>query len=297
MDEKIKWTNLTQQEIVEGLKVHGITVSVTVVEKLFKKHGYVKRQAQKNQTTGITKNRNEQFKNLAKITEEYELQGNIIISMDTKKKEFIGNLYPSGTLYATETVTTFDHDFFSLADGKIVPYGIYDVQNNRGYLTLGTSKNTSEFACEAIKLWWINYGMSLYPQAHSILIKCDDEGGSNNSNYYIFKSDLQKLVNELNMEINIAHYPPYTSKYNPIEHRLFFQVARACQGVIFPSIELVKELMEKPHTKTGLSVVVNVLDKVYKTGRKVVEGFKETLKIIFDEYLPKWNYRGVPKIE
>ena len=128
------------------------------------------------------------------------------------------------------------------------------------------------------------------------MIKCDG-GGSNNSNHYIFKSDLQKLVNELNIEIRIAHYPPYTSKYNPIEHRLFPHVTRACQGVIFTSIELVKELMEKTHTKTGLSVVVNVLDKVYKTGRKVAEGFKETMKIIFDEYLPKWNYRAVPTIE
>ena len=91
--------------------------------------------------------------------------------------------------------------------------------------------------------------------------------------------------------------PCYTSKYNPIEHRLFPHVTRACQGVIFTSIELVKELMEKTHTKTGLSVVVNVLDKIYKTGRKVAEGFKETMKIIFDEYLPKWNYRAVPTIE
>ena len=296
MNEQIKWTNLTQQEIVEGLKNYGIIVSVTVVQKLLKKHGYVKRQAQKKQTTKITKNRNEQFENLARITEEYELQGNPIISMDTKKKEFIGNLYRSGTLYTTETVTTFDHDFFSLADGKVVPHGIYDVQHNRGYLSLGTSKDTSEFACESIKSWWINYGISLYPQAGSILIKCDG-GGSNNSNHYIFKSDLQKLVNELNIEIRIAHYPPYTSKYNPIEHRLFPHVTRACQGVIFTSIELVKELMEKTHTKTGLSVVVNVFDKIYQTGRKVADGFKNTMKIIFDEYLPKWNYRAVPTIE
>ena len=128
------------------------------------------------------------------------------------------------------------------------------------------------------------------------MIKCDG-GGSNNSNHYIFKLGLQKLVDELNIEIRIAHYPPYTSKYNPIEHRLFPHVTRACQGVIFTSIELVKELMEKTHTKTGLSVVVNVLDKIYKTGRKVAEGFKETMKIIFDEYLPKWNYRAVPTME
>lgn len=296
MNEEIKWTNLTQQEIVEGLKSHGIIVSVTVVGKLLKKHKYVRRQAQKKQTTGISKNRNEQFENIARITEEYELQGNPIISMDTKKKEFIGNLYRSGTLYTTETVTTLDHDFFSLADGKVVPHGIYDRQQNRGYLNLGTSKDTSEFACESIRIWWKKYGMYLYPQANSILIKCDG-GGSNNANHYIFKSDLQELVNELNIEIRIAHYPPYTSKYNPIEHRLFPHVTRACQGVIFTSLELVKQLMEKTHTKTGLSVVVNVLDKIYQTGRKVADGFKQTMKIIFDEYLPKLNYRAVPTIE
>lgn len=295
MSEKIKWTNLTQQQIVEGLKAQGTIVSTTVVKKLLKKHGYVKRQAQKKQTTGVTKNRNEQFENLARITAEYELQGNPIVSMDTKKKEFIGNLYRAGSLYTTSAITTFDHDFWSLADGKVVPHGIYDLQHNRGYLNLGISKDTSEFACESIKLWWVNYGRFIYPQADSILIKCDG-GGSNNSNHHIFKSDLQKLVDELGIEIRIAHYPPYTSKYNPIEHRLFPHVTRACQGVIFTSLELVKELMAKTHTKTGLSVVVNVIDKIYETGRKVAKGFKETMKIIFDEYLPKWNYRAVPTI-
>ncbi|WP_293282296.1 ISAzo13 family transposase, partial [Microcoleus sp. PH2017_36_ELK_O_B] len=187
MSEKIKWTT-------------------TVVKKLLKKHGYVKRKAQKQQTTGVTKNRNEQFENLARITAQYELRGNPIVSMDTKKKEFIGNLYRAGSLYTTEVITTFDHDFFSLAEGKVVPHGIYDPQQNRGYLNLGISKDTSEFACESIKLWWINYGKFIYPQADSILIKCDG-GGSNNSNHHIFKSDLQKLVDELGIEIRIAHYP------------------------------------------------------------------------------------------
>jgi len=295
MSEKIKWTNLTQQQIVERLKAQETIVSTTVVKKLLKKHGYVKRQAQKKQTTGVTKNRNEQFENLARITAEYELQGNPIVSMDTKKKEFIGNLYRAGSLYTTEAITTFDHDFWSLADEKVVPHGIYDLQHNRGYLNLGISKDTSEFACESIKLWWVNYGKFIYPQADSILIKCDG-GGSNNSNHHIFKSDLQKLVDELGIEIRIAHYPPYTSKYNPIEHRLFPHVTRACQGVIFTSLELVKKLMAKTHTKTWLSVVVNVSDKIYETGRKVAKGFKETMKIIFDDYLPKWNYRAVPTI-
>jgi hypothetical protein len=190
-------------------------------------------------------------------------------------------------------VTTLDHDFWSLAQGRVVPHGIYDVKYNRGYINLGTSRDTSEFACDALRHWWQNYGQVLYPQSRSILLKCDG-GGSNNANHYIFKQDLQDVVNELKIEIRVAHYPPYTSKYNPIEHRLFPHVTRACQGVIFTSLELVKTLMEKTRTKTGLSVVVNVIDKVYQTGRKVTPGFKETMQIIFDEYLPKWNYRVVP---
>ncbi|MEG4422379.1 hypothetical protein QUA70_28010 [Microcoleus sp. LAD1_D5] len=120
-------------------------------------------------------------------------------------------------------------------------------------------------------------------------------GGSNNANHYIFQEDLQKLVNEIGIEIRIAHYPPYTSKYNPIEDRLFPHITRACQGVIFTSLELVKSFVEKTQTKTGLSVGVNILKRVYKTGRKVADNFKNTMQIVFDEYLPKWNYRAVPQ--
>lgn len=295
MNESIKWTNLTHKEIALGLKEAGFNISPPTVKKLLKKHGYVKRKAQKKQTTGINKDRNAQFENIARLDTLYREAGNPIISFDTKKKEVIGNLYRPGTLYTTETVTTLDHDFWSLGHGKVIPHGIYDTQKNRGYVTLGNSKDTSEFACEALKHWWNYYGKALYPHANSILAKCDG-GGSNNANHYIFKQDLQKLVDEIGIEIRIAHYPPYTSKYNPIEHRLFPHLTRACQGVIFTSLGLVKTLMEKTRTNTGLSVVVNVVDQLYQTGRKVTDHFKKTLKIVFDEYLPKWNYRAVPQL-
>jgi Rhodopirellula transposase DDE domain len=130
-------------------------------------------------------------------------------------------------------------------------------------------------------------------QVRSILLLCDG-GGSNNASHYLFKEDLQRLVDRLEIEIRGAHYPPYCSKYNPIEHRLFPHVTRACQGVIFESVGLVKELMEKTRTNTGLRVTVDILDKMYQTGRKYAEGFKENMKIMFDEILPKWNYRAVP---
>ncbi|MEG3899546.1 ISAzo13 family transposase [Microcoleus sp. SVA1_B6] len=296
MNELIKWTNLTHKEIASGLRAAGFTISLPLVAKLLKKHGYVKRKAQKKQTIGINENRDAQFKNIARLDTEYREASNPILRFDTKKKEVLGNLYRPGTLYTKEPVTTLDHDFWSLGHGKVIPHGIYDSQQNRGYITLGNSKDTSEFACESLKKWWNNHGKATYPNANSILAKCDG-GGSNNANHYIFKEDLQKLVNEIGIEIRIAHYPPYTSKYNPIEHRLFPHITRSCQGVIFTSLELVKALVEKTQTKTGLSVAVNILNKVYKTGRKVADNFKNTMQIVFDEYLPKWNYRAVPQPE
>ena len=296
MNELIKWTNLTHKEIASGLRAAGFTISLPSVAKLLKKHGHVKRKAQKKQTIGINKDRDAQFKNIARLHAEYREASNPIISFDTKKKEVLGNLYRPGTLYTKEFVTTLDHDFWSLGHGKVMTHGIYDCQQNRGYVTLGNSKDTSKFACESFKNWWNNHGKATYPNANSILAKCDG-GGSNNANHYIFKEDLQKLVNEIGIEIRIAHYPPYTSKYNPIEHRLFPHITRACQGVIFTSLELVKALVEKTQTKTGLSVAVNILNKVYKTGRKVADNFKNTMQIVFDEYLPKWNYRAVPQPE
>lgn len=188
----------------------------------------------------------------------------------------------------------FDHDFSSFSDGVIIPHGIYDLKLNEGYITLGTSKDTSEFSCECIKDWWDNVGKYNYPNANSILILADG-GGSNSSRHYIFKHDLQQLVNDIGVEIRIAHYPPYTSKYNPIEHRMFCHVTRACQGVVFDTIEIVKELMEKTSTKTGLSVLVSIKDKIYETGRKVTDKFKKNMKIVFDDFLGKWNYRAIPE--
>src|SRR3712207_4256474 len=205
----------------------------------------------------------------------------------------IGNFYRPGTLYTQAVVTTLDHDWPRVAAAVVLPHGVYDLKRNHGFVTLGTSHDTSEFACDSLRWWWHNHGRHDYPQASSWLLLCDG-GGSNRSNTYLFKAELAKLVQETGMEIRVAHYPPYTSKYNPIEHRLFPHLTRACQGVIFESVELVKELMEKAKTSTGLRVTVDILDKVYQTGRKYAEGFKENMEIVFDEILPKWNYRAVP---
>lgn len=137
------------------------------------------------------------------------------------------------------------------------------------------------------------HGRTDYPHATALLGLCDG-GGSNHSHYFIFKEDLQKLAAELGLEIRIAHYPPYCSKYNPIEHRLFPHVTRACQGVILTSGALVQELLAKTHTRQGLQVVVDIIETVYQTGRKVADDFKTTMRIVFDDVLPQWNYRALP---
>ncbi|WP_221900881.1 ISAzo13 family transposase [Bathymodiolus platifrons methanotrophic gill symbiont] len=173
-------------------------------------------------------------------------------------------------------------------------HGFYDLKRNTGYITLGTSHDTSEFACDSLFQWWVNEGIIHYPKAKSLLILCDG-GGSNSSRHYILKEDLQKTANALGLEIRIAHYPPYTSKYNPIEHRFFPHVTRACEGVVFDSVETVKTLISRTSTSKGLTTIVHILDKIYETGRKYAADFKEIMPIVFDTHLPKWNYRAIPQ--
>jgi Rhodopirellula transposase DDE domain len=293
MREGVRWTNLTLKEIGGRLAEAGTAVSRGVIKALLRKYHYSKRKAQKALAMGRHPERNAQFENIAQFKQTYQESENPIVSLDTKKKEQLGNFYRPGFLYTQEVVKTLDHDFRSAAHGVVIPHGVYDLKRNQGYVTLGTSHDTSEFACDSLRRWWEQQGHVAYPQATSLLVLCDS-GGSNSANQYLFKEDLQRLADDLGLEIRVAHYPAYASKYNPIEHRLFPHLTRACQGVIFHTIDLVKELMEKAKTTTGLQVTVDILDKVYQTGRKCTASFKKAMPIVFDTILPKWNYRAVP---
>jgi hypothetical protein len=264
IDEKVKWTNLTKANIALLLTKQGFAVSRNIVKKLLKKH--------------------------------YESEGNPVISVDTKKKELIGNLSRNGKIYTTETIEVFDHDFPSLAEGVAIPHTIYDTQQNQAYVTIGTSRDTSEFACDSIRHCWNTYGKLLYMTATSILMLMDG-GGSNSSRHYIFKQDLQALADELGIDIRVAHYPPYTSKWNPIEHRVFPHITRALQGIVLTSHALTKELIETTTTKTGLRVFAGILNKIYQINRKVAADFKASMRIVFDDLLGQWNYVAIPKNE
>jgi hypothetical protein len=226
MRQDVRWTDLNYEQIAGHLAEAGTPVSVPVVKQLLKKHNYVKRKAQKAKAMGGHPDRDRQFENIARLKREYLGTDDPIVSMDTKKKELIGAFYRAGYLLTRGVIETFDHDFPSFAEGVAIPHGLYDLKRNDGHVNLGTSHDTGEFACDSIERWWQEKGRALYPHARSILLLCDG-GGSNSASQYLFKEDLQKLVDRLGIEIRVAHYPPYCSKYNPIEHRLFPHVSRA----------------------------------------------------------------------
>lgn len=291
----VLWTNLSRRQIAARVTELGTPIGRHVAAQLLRKHRYRKRKALKTRTMGPRHpDRNAQFENITRLKREYLAAGLPVVSIDTKKKELIGDFYREGVIETQGTIEVNDHDFGSMGSGTVIPHGVYDVGLNRGLVHLNTSHDTSELACDSLAAWWEHHGRPAYPGATRLLVLCDG-GGSNSASRYVFKEALQALADRLGVEIRVAHYPPYCSKYNPIEHRLFPHVTRACLGVIFQTLETVRHYMSKAGTTTGLEVEVRILEKVYETGRKCAAGFKESMRIVFDEFLPKWNYRAMPQ--
>jgi hypothetical protein len=292
-DAALFWTNLSQQAIADHLRAVGYEVSPRIVTQLLQEHDYHRRGLFKSLPMGQFAERDAQFAYIAQRKQEALAAGLPVLSMDTKKRELIGPFYRYGWLYSQVRRRVYDHDFPRFAEGVVIPHGLYDLRYNRGYVHLGTSHDTSAFACDCLGLWWENYGVGLYPDAEEILLLCDG-GGSNSARTYLFKADLQMLADRLGKAFYVLHYPPYCSKWNPIEHRLFPHLSRACRGMVLSSVELVRGLMQTTRTRTGLQVVVEVVRTEYATGRKVPEAVKESLNLHRDTFLPQLNYRIKP---
>ena len=293
-DAEVLWTDLTPQQIADTVAAKGTPVSPQVVRNWLEEEGLSLRKIHKVLAGGVSPDRDAQFLRIAALKEEYLGTDNPILSMDTKAKEHLGQLFREGRVWTQQAFQAFDHDFPSWATGVLIPHGIYDLARNRAHINLGLSHDTSLFACDSLRWYWQRIGRQCYPNATSILLLCDG-GGSNSASHYIFKHDLQALVNDLGIAIRVAHYPSYCSKYNPIERRVFPHVTRACQGMLFDTIDTVVRLMRRTMTATGLRTTVNVMRRVYEIGRKVTEEFKDNMTILFDDLLPKWNYRVVPQ--
>lgn len=289
MKENILWTNLSCSRISELFLSFGIKAGVHVVKQLLKSQGYVRRKLVKSKTMSVVEDRNEQFEYISNLKQDFLSQGLPVLSIDTKKKETIGDFYRAGHLYSQSPVEVNDHDFNSFGEGTVVPYGIYDVYQDKCYLTLGVSKDTAEFVCDNLYYWWENAIKYYYPATSKLLLLCDG-GGSNSCRHHVVKEALYRLSKKMDIEIIVAHYPAYCSKWNPIEHKAFSHITRAWQGAVFQSYEMVANLAKTAHTKTGFSVEVSINNIEYETGKKASAEFMEKYPVKYANVLPKWNY-------
>lgn len=293
-DDGSLWTDLSPRQIAEVVTDLGTPVSPPVVRNWLDEMGLSLRKIEKSLEGGQSPDRDAQFQRIFELQIEYYEMGNPRFSIDTKAKEHLGQLYRQGRVRTQTPFQAFDHDFPSWADGVIIPHGIYDLTRNRGHINVGLSHDTSLFACDSFRKYWHRIGRRCYPDATSILWLCDC-GGSNSASQHLFKQDLQNLVNDLGIEIRVAHFPSYCSKYNPIERRFFPHVGRACQGLLFDTLDTVVQLLRRASTTTGLKTTVSIIRKAYEIGRKVARDFTQSMTIEFDDLLPKWNYRAIPQ--
>jgi hypothetical protein len=296
----LKWTRKTTQKIAAELNSIDISVSPNTVARLLKNMKYSLRVNHKsiecgNKNPPDPHDRDCQFKHIEKKRKQYAKAGNPVISVDTKKKELIGNFKNAGSSWEKEPVLVKDHDFPSDADGKAIPYGIYDTQMNQGTVFVGPTHDTPAFAVDSIETWWRTEGKKRYPASDKILILADS-GGSNSARSRVWKYRLQKsLCDNFGLKVRVCHYPPGSSKWNPIEHRLFSEISKNWKGKPLISYETVlKHIRTTKTTSGGLEVKAHFVRKKYETGERVSDKKMKQLNIGKSEILPQWNYILTP---
>ena len=294
-DENVVWISLSVTQIMNELAKIGYNISRYFVRQILDSIGLRTRSFCKDLPMKDVKDRNEQFEKIAYIREQATKAGLPIVSIDTKKKEMIGNFKREGKALSNGPLKSLDHDFSTFSDGQIVPHGIYDVIRNIGYMTMGVSHDTSKFVCDNIERVWLEHIKEQYPDTRTLVVLCDG-GGSNSSSHRIVKQDLMDLANKLSIRLLVVHYPPYCSKYNPIEHRLFSQITRSWSGAPLLSLKNAAERAEMTTTKKGLKVHVHINTKTYDIKRPIDESFQKRLaeQVVFAPKLGKWNYLVKP---
>ena len=292
----LKWTRRTTEKVSEELKFGGIAASPRTVARLLTDLGYSLRANHKKLAArGSHPERNHQFENIANIRHVFESQHAPVVSVDSKKKELIGPFKNAGAVWAKTPTPVNDHDFRSDAAGLATPYGVFDPQAKRGHVFVGTSHDTPAFAVDALVRWWTHDGRSRYAGAESILILADG-GGSNGSRLHAWKYELQtKLCDPFGLDVTVCHYPPGTSKWNPIEHRLFSEVSKNWAGKPLDSYQTMLNYIRTTRTKTGLVVGATLVEGDFPTGIKVPAKEMATLNLRRHDVLPAWNYTIAPR--
>ena len=288
----LTWTNLSLRGIVdELLSRFNIKTNKNVIANIMEELGYSRQVNQKMEQVGSQhKDRDSQFHYINDKAKSFIENGDPVISVDTKKKELIGNFKNSGSEYrpVKSPRKVLDHDF-PLEGGKVAPYGVYLLNNNQGFVNLGTDHDTSAFAVESIRRWWNIVGRNTFADTKKLYINCDG-GGSNGWRVKLWKYELALLAEETGLEIHVSHFPPGTSKWNKVEHRLFCFITKNWQGKPLVDIKTTVNLISSTKTTKGLSVKCVVDENDYETGLKISDDEFEKIDIVKDAINPYWNY-------
>jgi len=292
----LRWTTKSTRKLAEALAAKGIKVSHRVVAEVLSKLNYSLQANAKSLEEGSDhEDRDAQFEHLNQEVRKFMRRGEPVISVDTKKKELVGRYknggrewHPQGSAPKVKV-----HDFIDKELGKAIPYGVYDVRQNYGWVNVGRDHDTAAFAVESIRRWWRGLGQSTYPQAKRLLI-CADGGGSNGYRVRLWKKELQGLADQTGLEINVCHLPPGTSKWNKIEHRLFSHISINWRGKPLISHEVIIQLIAATTTRNGLRVSAQSDPGKYPDKLKVTDEEMESLNLVRSEFHGDWNYTLKP---
>ena len=294
----LRWTIKSTYRLANELRKQGYTVSATSVRRMLVKMKYSLQSNRKTREGSQHPDRDGQFRHISARVSARKHRGEPALSVDTKKKEVLGNLKNAGKTYRPQgdppKVKT--HDFPDPKLGKAVPYGVYDIHGNVAGVSVGISHDTAEFAVGAIRRWWEKLGRKRYGRAKRVLVTADS-GGSNSSRSRLWKLELQKMADETGLIVEVCHYPPGTSKWNKIEHRVFCHITRNWQGTPLETLEVVVESIAATTTKTGLEIHAWIDEGSYEKGREVSDQELAECKIKRHAYHGEWNYEIHPRLQ
>jgi hypothetical protein len=289
----LKWTRKTIRQLSRELLRKGIRIGRNTVRRLLKGQRYALRMNRKRLTNEQHPDRDRQRRYIARLRRAFQKVRKPVISVDAKKRELVGNFKNAGRSWRQQPLDVLETDFLSEAKGKALPYGIYDSARNAGYVVIGVSHETAEFAVAAIRGWWLEVGRRAYLGQHHLLIQADD-GGSNDSRSWLWKARLQDLADECQLTITVTHFPAGASKWNWIEHRLFCFISLNWAGQPLVSYETILKFIRTTRTETGLSCQARLDRTKYETGLNVSAVEKASINLKLHRIFPNWNYTIEP---
>lgn len=290
----LRWTHKTTRNLAAALKRRGVDISHVTVGRLLHEMKYSLRTNRKRLAKTNDPDRDRQFRLLARRRSRFQHEQWPVISIDCKKKELLGNFKNPGRTWRRAARDVLDHDFPSWADGRAIPFGIYDIANNKGFVVVGMSRETSTFVVNAIRTWWIAEGRHEYPGAARLVIECDC-GGGNGPRLWAWKVGLQRLANEFSLTITVGHFPPGASKWNLIEHRMFSLISANWAGEPLTSYEVILNYLRATRSTTGFRCRAVLDKKFYPPKTHVTDEDKTSVLWLHHPELPKWNYTIKPQ--